>query len=394
MAAELELIYPVAAANLYAVIRRHSDSKVRDVVAAAWDTWADGDIADYDTALTDKSGDLYQGDWPSGIDAGRYRVTYYLRAGATAAITDVIIASGDFNWDGSGLSSGSSVTLSEYALCTLDQAKRQLRITSSAWDTHITEVINAVTDQAERIAGRKFKARDHRSFITSGMRKFVAPNWPVLAAYGTWTGTDAALEVSYTPGTADRATATVTDTAIKLYTFDSSSGQAVTELLFADNLTCDDMATAITAETGWSATSLNDNVPCEDLIPGTRDAWTGTVKFEAPTYFDGGVIVDLPRGMLTFTTSNRHAGGAINRTHFYHTRLVKYRAGYETIPDDLAHIACELTADTFRAASLNGNLASESLGDWSYSLGDPTVLASKAWDRLRRWSNIRIGGAA
>ena len=394
MAAELELIYPVAASNLYAVVRRHSDAKVRDVVAAAWDTWADGDIADYDIALTDKSGDLYQGDWPTGVVAGRYRVTYYLRAGATAAITDTIIASGDFNWDGAGLSSGSSVTLSVYALCTLDQAKRQLRITTTAWDTHITELINAVTDQAERITGRQFVARDHRAFLTTSVRRWTVPHWPVLALYGAWTGNNVVLDATYTPGTADRATVTVMESEVRLYTFDSSSGQTTTSLTFADNLTVDAMATAIAAETGWAATSYNDNVPCEDLLPGTRSAWSTTAKLEAPTEPDDGVILDRPRGLLTFTTATRPESGSILRSHPAHNRVVKYRAGFDTVPDDLVHIACELTADAFRGASLNGNLASESLGDWSYSLADPAALASRAWDKLRRYSTIRVGGAA
>lgn len=65
----------------------------------AFENWADGNVTDYDTALTDKTSGQYIGDFPS-CAAGRYKVVVYLQAGANPAITDGIVHEGEILWDG------------------------------------------------------------------------------------------------------------------------------------------------------------------------------------------------------------------------------------------------------------------------------------------------------
>lgn len=101
MSNELAVSYN-GTATIYVVTRRLSDATVRDHVAAAWDTWLDGDIGDYDLPLSSKGGDLYAVDAHAGLVSGIiYRFTYYKQAGGSPAITDLVLDSNEGTWNGS-----------------------------------------------------------------------------------------------------------------------------------------------------------------------------------------------------------------------------------------------------------------------------------------------------
>ncbi len=72
---------------------------------ASDETWgtAGRDADDYDVAMTENgSGGHYVGDFDSSgnISAGYYRITVYLQAGANPADSDVALAQGVGEWDG------------------------------------------------------------------------------------------------------------------------------------------------------------------------------------------------------------------------------------------------------------------------------------------------------
>lgn len=100
MANELNISFATASANLYAILRRTSDSKVWN--GSSMETWADANIANYDVALADVGGDQYTADMPSSLPTGyNYRAYYYERAGGTPAITDLLLhRSPAFHWNG------------------------------------------------------------------------------------------------------------------------------------------------------------------------------------------------------------------------------------------------------------------------------------------------------
>jgi hypothetical protein len=98
MSRELSVTFATAGANLYAVLRRSNDDYVWN--GSALVAWVNGDMANYDVPLTDYSGDVYSADMPSGLPAGNYRAVYYERAGATPAITDLLLKSETFRWNG------------------------------------------------------------------------------------------------------------------------------------------------------------------------------------------------------------------------------------------------------------------------------------------------------
>ena len=121
MSREINLVFNGSGVP-YAIVRRISDAAVWDVTNTAWvGTWVDGDIGDYDIALTSRGGDYYDADFPTDITKNiAVHIAFYSRSGGSPTITDVMLAdaSGDYYWTGITLSGGggtpiTSVTLEE-----------------------------------------------------------------------------------------------------------------------------------------------------------------------------------------------------------------------------------------------------------------------------------------
>lgn len=149
MANEIAVTYP-GSANLYVILRDLSNGHVWDGTAFA--AWADGSIDDYDITLSSAGGDLYLADMPTGVDSGtRLRIVAYKRAGASPAITDLILTSYEKTWTGFALSSGSD---SGAYPVTLEETKIHLRIDVSTEDDLITALIAAATLESEHFLGR------------------------------------------------------------------------------------------------------------------------------------------------------------------------------------------------------------------------------------------------
>lgn len=88
--------------TLYALIWRQADDKVYDAGSAAFDTYTDDDIDDYDIPLTNHAdSDYHSVDFPS-VAAGIYRVQVFHQVGGSIdADDDVVIGEGEIYWDGS-----------------------------------------------------------------------------------------------------------------------------------------------------------------------------------------------------------------------------------------------------------------------------------------------------
>ncbi len=98
MSGELSLGYP-GSTPVYVIIRQTSDGAVWN--GTAFVPWVDADIDDYDVPLVNQGGDLYTADAPAALaHRTEYRFLYYERAGASPAITDLILGSEEHVWWG------------------------------------------------------------------------------------------------------------------------------------------------------------------------------------------------------------------------------------------------------------------------------------------------------
>jgi hypothetical protein len=405
MASELRTTYSGDAATVYAVIRRVSDAYVWN--GSTFEAWVNGNIATYDIAMTAKGGDLYQADFPSSIVAGQYLVYYYSQAGGTPAITDFIIGSEARTWNGASLSDPGDATLSQYALCSLAEAKRYRHITTTANDQLITELINAMTDRIENLAGRHFKARN---FVTwyNGTSTDSLPlrEYPVLSVKRVAYGAQTAFTVKYS-GAAIQATVQVDSDSLTLRSVNTSGVETSNDLTFATYPSVSLLVSAINAVSGWTAT-LNTDWPSDELhvLPGINADETAVEI----TYPDAGARYRLDAQLGTITTLNnpqffygdsyRYNALQGNITEYpppgsmEHGRqsiLIKYRAGYETIPDDLNLLCRELVAEAFRLSSRDTSIKSESLGsDYSYTLSDQVSITEAQHAKIARYARVAI----
>ena len=85
--------------NLYARVFNSTGKVWNTSGTPAFETWADGNVTDYDITVTDKSSGQYIGDFPTTA-AGRFKVNIYLRIGGSPAITDPVLQTGEILWDG------------------------------------------------------------------------------------------------------------------------------------------------------------------------------------------------------------------------------------------------------------------------------------------------------
>jgi hypothetical protein len=393
MANELTLSYQ-GGGTLYAIIRRQSDGYAWN--GTAFEVWSDANVATYDVSLTSLGGDLYAADFPSAIAAGDYRIYFYEQAGASPAITDLILRSIARHWDGAALASESDITLSSYALTTLESAKRYLRITDTSDDTLLTELINQVSAEIERICGIQFKARDRRERLNGTYQRcLVLKQSPVISINRLSWGYGPALTVGYS-GSAISASVAVSDTALKIVSTASSGTVTTNTLLFTDYPTASLLVAAINAVSGWAAT-LTIDVPSADLNPlGGSDAKSRSVILTYPDRADITYHVDYQAGLielvgwqfpfpLTGRTPSGYGGVPVfPGGHQY--ILVEYRAGYESIPDDVMRICNRMVQDAFYEGLTQRSIVAATLGPFSWKASE--VQASDIRDSLAYYIDL------
>ena len=102
MANEIHVDY-TSGSTLYAVVRNGA-GEVWYAGGQVFESWGTGGRAanDYDTSLTDKSGNRYVGNFDANIAAGRYSVQVFLQAGANPADSDNLVGGDEIVWSGVG----------------------------------------------------------------------------------------------------------------------------------------------------------------------------------------------------------------------------------------------------------------------------------------------------
>jgi hypothetical protein len=385
MSKELRVTFETAAANLYVIVRRISDDYVWN--GSAFEVFADGNLATYDVALADEGGDLYDGDMPAMLPAGDYEIRYYERAGGAPATSDLALRTDLLHWDGAAVSSSSTITLSPYALTTLDNQKRFLRITDSDDDTLLTQFINGVSAGIERTCGVQFAARDYRERLNGvAQRKLTLKQWPVISITRMSWGRASAMTVHYS-GSGIRAEVAVSAAALKINSVSTSGAATTNNLLFADYPSLSLLAGAINGVSGWSA-SVTVNMPSADLNPtGGTDARTQSVILTYPDRGDIHYTVEYETGILQITDCAGWGYGGLQPLHgrptgyeavavfpggagssesAHQSILVQYRAGYEIIPADVELMCNQLVADVFYDSTMPRNQTMSSLGPFTW----------------------------
>ncbi len=291
------------------------------------------------------------------------------------------------------------------ALTSLANVKEVLGITGTDDDTLLENLIDRVTEKVETRTARHFKQGAYREWHDGrGERTLQVRNWPIIHIRRLAFGEADALTVNGNVGTDLRATVNVQATQIGLHRIDSIGVAAADDVTFASSLTTSLLATAITALTGWTATSLV-NISAYDLHPvGGQDAlgrdvtltYADSSDMETRVHFDRGQIELLDSQWFerggwsagagdrrpTARTGRRMPGG-------WRNILVEYDGGFATIPEDLEQIAIELVGQAFNGRRRDTSVQSESMGSYSYTLVDQVKIGEDLAARLALWGELR-----
>jgi hypothetical protein len=263
-------------------------------------------------------------------------------------------------------------------------------------DSWLEELIDGTTDRLEIEAGRRFKAADYKHWHSgAGEKVLVVQQRPLIYVNRIASGSSDGIEVQYT-GSAIRATIQVYEAGVRIASTAASGTVTAANHTFATSASMSTLAATLDAVSDWTATAKND-APSDDMhLMGGQDAMTpNTVMLTWPDTDDTNYRLDRDTGLIVFgSVSGGWPDGSPHVNRGWQNVLVDYRAGYETIPDDLALLAAEVVAEAFQRSEHDRSVTSDGIGGYSSSLRDPIQVSESQRDRLMRWSNVQVGGLA
>jgi len=285
------------------------------------------------------------------------------------------------------------VILSSYAITTLESLKRYMRITIDTEDDLLTDLINQITDKIERIARRKFMARDYRERISGrGTSALVVNQRPIIYVDRVAYGNENAISISATGFSS--ANISVNELGVRLYSVSTAGTIIRTNLTHTAYPSSGNMATAIDAVSGWTATKLVD-CSSYDLNPANFGCLYQTGYLSWPDQDLTIGMIDQAAGIIHLISANDpFSPSRIGSQKGDLNYLACYNAGYATIPDFLIQLCHEACANGYNKGKSNRTLKSESLGDWSYSIASDVELSEDQISVLQNWSEIGLGGGS
>lgn len=281
-----------------------------------------------------------------------------------------------------------------YALTSLANLKSWLGITASTDDAVLEAAIDRATARIETYIGRQVRSRTYTEWRSgAGVNAIRLHQWPVSQVSGVWTGAYAALVIGQGDATDIRASISINQEtgspAAVLNRTTSAGVTTTTTLAFSTYATTAALATAIGSTAGFTCT-LGKNIRTAQLRPrAAGDVVLATVTlFAADTpseytydYDTGRLEIDqswwaywpLERGIMPDAVKSV---------------LVEYTAGYATVPDDIEQACIEVAAMMYRDRRRDAGLASESLGDYSYTRANRAEVDAVMSGLLADWKEL------
>ena len=264
------------------------------------------------------------------------------------------------------------------AITTLANVKEYAGITTSADDALISNLITRVQAQIEKYCDRAFDSASYTQIYNGdSTTKLYLDEYPVTAVTRVAIGRQGALQIDSSHSADFAVTVKVDATNLTLSVYDSSGTTTSTATLDANDL--DATATTITAVSGFTATVLSD-----------YGIWEGTelVQFTERGFKDGTISLDVFDERLAGYITDLDVGSIYYSGGFptgFQNVYVDYTAGYSTIPGDLEQTAIEIITNVYKSRSINTQLDSEKIGDYSYKVAQTTgsisnMIADKALD--------------
>ena len=278
------------------------------------------------------------------------------------------------------------------ALTTLAKLQTYLGIAAGVDESILEDAIDAASDTIEGILGRKFKSRDlyewHNSDRTAQVGVKVRPiNHVKYVAFGLTN----ALSVTASAGSTDvLATVEVTGTHIRLYRVTSTGSVVTHQAQYANHQTVSELATEIGSQTGFDATAIGEFSAYQLHPRAGVNVLDATAYLTAAWDTTADLRYDSETGIISFVSDawpSDHWTNEFPRSPV--SVLVAYNGGYDTVPYDVEQVCLEIAAQMYRDRKRDRGVQSESLGDYSYSLGTMSEMVDMVRSRLGSRSRIR-----
>lgn len=275
----------------------------------------------------------------------------------------------------------------------------------------IEELVEAATDIIERYCRRKFLSAtyDHL-FNGTRTQHLLLREYPLLQVYKVLFDPAPVLRIRNTAtGTNQRARVYVDPTAASedLLLVRTASGTDTTSTLaFASYATLGDLVTAVNAlGNGWEARTVSsdydnfDTVDTFEHLQGSYNALGNWADLYAHVEELEAYDVDTDKGLLIRRDNQGSqrfltAGGATTWEGGVNYWRVQYKAGYNTLPDDLEEAAAQIVAALFWQTKRDPGLAQ----DWVPGVANRTPLhqmpkqAQQILNRYKRQNMYTFGG--
>lgn len=240
---------------------------------------------------------------------------------------------------------------------------------SESQQTTATALIAAASASIERFCRRSFALASHDETQAVGELGWAwLDHFPVVTVDEVFTERTSLLTVQNT--TATHATVSSTATGLRLTRVNAGVVATPSTVAFADAVSIEALATAITAlGNGWAASAVDyyRYYPSSQICIGQFSACSEAVSLIGWVSQGGGGIlqVDYESGMVSSCSPEIR---------------VRYTAGFSTIPEDIQQVCANLVVHAFDAAE-SGALQSEDLGDYAYTLATDAIDSLPIRDR-------------
>lgn len=265
------------------------------------------------------------------------------------------------------------------SLTTLANLKAYLGITAFTDDTILERSIDRASRQIVSYCDRQFVSQTFVEWIDSlGTDRLRLKHSPAEKVIFVGASTETVMSIRMTDATLIFASCGVDDEHLHISRVSSTGSLTTSNIALASHDTVAELASQVNAISGFVAETVV-NIPALHIrrLAGA-DLMNRTVLLEGATEGLSDYGIDSERGIIFGKTLKR-----------YQSILVRYTAGYTTIPYDVEQACLLIAARLYRNRQKDSGVASESLGGYSYSTRTAAEVDAEAIELLRPYRRLR-----
>jgi hypothetical protein len=221
----------------------------------------------------------------------------------------------------------------------------------------LDQLVLRASSAIENYCDRKFQHDTYRErYNGTGEKELCLRQYPITEIKMLSIGATDVFKVKNTSTDAYNAYVRINTDSI-LLTIQGGTDDGTTTLTLTD-YTITTLIAAIEATTGWTATSMSSEYGvwnAEELLPVSgQECHDSYAYFQCPDEPEYSFKTDDNKGVVYLST-----GFPLG----YQNVIVRYAAGYSTMPNDLIQITLDLVNVYYRSRKTDSTVAAEKLGD-------------------------------